>query len=180
MPRDAPILVQVMLRDLAIRTQRVSCCSTCAPAAATRGRCLSRSSSLMSRSQAAGSGTGSGFCLMISWHRSTHSLQMNTPGPATILATSEGGLRQNEHAASLAGRPGPCSVVAGSAPVVPAVVVPASVIAGSLSAGGTQIPLPMKACQALPYDCQEIPDKIRREKPGPITMLPAGPSPGAY
>ena len=49
--------------------------------------------------------------------------------------TSGAGLRQNEHAASRAGRPGPCSPVAGSAPVVPAVVVPASVIAGSLSAG---------------------------------------------
>ena len=32
---------------------------------------------------------------MISAHRSTHSLQMNTPGPATIVSTAAGGFTQN-------------------------------------------------------------------------------------
>jgi hypothetical protein len=39
MPRAAPILVQVMPLERAVRTQPASCRSAWAPTAATRGRC---------------------------------------------------------------------------------------------------------------------------------------------
>jgi hypothetical protein len=100
-----PILVQVIPRDRACRTQMLSCRSTEALAAAILGRVASRSSSETRSSQLASFGISAGSLAMISgWlakisaHSPTHSLQMNTPGPAIIFSTSAVGFRQKVQA----------------------------------------------------------------------------------
>src|SRR5690349_10526714 len=118
----APIWAQVAPSDRAWRTQWVRYCWACWPAAATRGSaarisfrdvCCSHGATRggppagpgAAEPAAAGpDGCARSSAWMISPHSATHSLQMYTPCPATSLATSVFGLRQNEqHAITVLG-----------------------------------------------------------------------------
>ena len=95
-PKDVPMAAHVAPSCLALITKRRRLRSTCTPAAAIRGRLASTASRSRSSSHDVRPGGRAGGLLMIWRQRSTHSSQMNTPGPATNLATSLLDFRQNE------------------------------------------------------------------------------------
>src|SRR5216683_5273663 len=75
-PKDVPMAAHVAPSALALFTKRERLLSTCAPAAAIRGRLASTPSRSRSSSQDVSCGGKEGGLLMIWRHRSTHSSQM--------------------------------------------------------------------------------------------------------